>query len=72
MTSLWSHLFVRLRAALSPTASLTSSSFAMDFHDDGGVAMVNSYVGEKTLNCLMMANLYDAIIEATNEILWLY
>ena len=32
MPSVWSHLCVQLRAAFSSTASLTSSSFAMDFH----------------------------------------
>ena len=35
------------------------------------VAMVTSCIGEKTLNCLMMiGNLYDIIIEATNGKLW--
>ena len=32
------------------------------------VAMVTSCIGEKTLNCLMMiGNLYDTIIDTTNE-----
>ena len=37
------------------------------------VAMVSSFVKEKTLNCLMMiGNLHFTIIEATNEKLWSY
>ena len=32
------------------------------------VAMVTSCIGKKTLNCLIIiGNLYDTIIEATNE-----